>query len=680
MEFLAAPGILVRDGILFLASWLKYDPVPGYMTILLVVVLCGAVVQWRRLVKRRRAALNGIHAIIARSPEQEREFSQHIDEVDFGIAGLQGTEEQKNVADAWREYRETHVVDDRDGDTIVRNAVRPSQFFNLDDLHFTQGFWRIVPGLFVTVGLSLTFLGLISALNSMSTSLDDGGSSALEGLLTIASAKFIMSLTGLCCSIVFTIGLRRGTTQLENAVHSLNSLIEKRLTFISLEDLSIRQLKATIESREHFRKLGLEMVAEIGRPLREDLPRAISESISAAITPVIQQVSRMGNDGVGEMVQNLSSRFSEDVGRALAQASERISLAGDQIKLLAERMDQSSGKMGNEMESAIGRLGQAVETLREGMQQTTETATTAFNQGAENLLATMNTTLQGIRDNTGDGARAMGEAAADMKAAALGIRTELETAAKQGAEAAHARMSESASQASGAIDMAATQVLGAFSHTAGEISKATDLMTQKASSELLSPLSTIAEKLEGVTEMLTETSTALRRASDGIKEGAVASENASGSFRISAQSLTDATNPVRAMVERIEVSTRQLRESSENSLSAIASAAKTNAEQSAMTLSAAQETLGGQHRAIESTLKNLQSLISALGGQGERLDSIDEKLGKAFDNYQQQVATSVETLFDHVKTMQAELMPALDTMQSIVDQAENFAPKQERMS
>lgn len=678
MDSLLLPGVLVRNGILSIASVLKNDAAPGFVTILLVATLCFAVVRWSKLVKSRRNALSSIHSIIANTPEDQ--FSQHVTEIDASIAAADKTEEQKNVAEAWKEYRETHVIDDRDGPPVVRNAVRPSQFFNLDDLHFTQGFWRIVPGLFVTVGLSLTFLGLISALNSMSTSLDDGGSAALEGLLTIASAKFIMSLTGLCCSIVFTIWLRRGTSQLEKAVHSLNSLIEKRLTFISLEDLSIHQLKATIESREHFRKLGLEMVAEIGRPLREDLPRAISESISTAITPVIEQVSRLGNDGVGEMVKNLSSRFSEDVGRALAQASERISLAGDQIKLLAERMDQSSGKMGNEMESAIGRLGQAVETLRDGMQQTADTATSAFNQGAENLLATMNSTLQGIKDNTGEGARAMGEAAADMKAAALGIRTELETAAKQGAEAAQARMSESALQASEAIGQAATQVLGAFGNTAGEITKVTEAMTHKASTELLSPLSTIAERLESVMGMLTETSTALRRASEGIKEGAVASENASGSFRTSAQSLTSAADPIRAMMERIEVSTRQLRESSENSLSAIASAAKANAEQSAMTLAAAQETLGGQHRAVESTLTNLQSLIEALRGQGERLDGIDEKLGKAFDHYQQQVATSVETLFDHVRAMQKELMPALDTMQNIVEQAENFAPKQGRIS
>lgn len=173
MDILLAPGVLVRNGILHIASILKNDAAPGYVTILLVAALCIIVVRWRKLVKRRLTALGSIHAIIAKTPEDK--FSQHVTNVDASIAALNMTEEQQNVAEAWKEYRETHIVDDQDGKLVVRNAVRPSQFFNLDDLHFTQGFWRIVPGLFVTIGLSLTFLGLISALNSMSTSLDDGG-------------------------------------------------------------------------------------------------------------------------------------------------------------------------------------------------------------------------------------------------------------------------------------------------------------------------------------------------------------------------------------------------------------------------------------------------------------------------------------------------------------------------
>lgn len=674
MDFILVPGVMVRNGILWAAGILKFPSAPGSVTILLVLALIICVYRWHQQVKRRSNALLNITNKIKSIPKDE--FNLRIAEIDSDIGDSRGSEETDNVANAWEEYRETHVTDDREGLAIARNTVRPGHFFNLEDIHFTPGFWRIVPGLFVTIGLSLTFLGLISALNSMSTTLGDGGSAALEGLLTIASAKFIMSLTGLFCSIVFTVSLRLGTSKLEKNVHNLNSLIEQRLAFISLEELTLRQLKATDENRDHFRKIGMEMVAELGRPLREELPRAISESISKAITPVIEQVSRLGNDGVGEMVQNLSSRFSEDVGHALTQASDRISLAGDQIKLLAERMDQSSGKMGNEMENALSRLGQAVENLRDGMSQSAETATSAFNQGAENLLATMNTTLQGIRDNTGEGARAMSEAASDMKTAAIGIRTELESAAKQGSEAAQARMSESASQASEAINQAATHVLGAFGNTANEITRTTEELSRKASAELLTPLSAIAEQLDTVKTSLADSSSALRRSSESIKEGAIASENASGTFRTSTQALASAADPIRATMERIELSTRQLRESSENSLASIATAAKTNAEQSAMTLSAAQETLGGQQHAIESTLTSLRSLIDALRGQGDRLDDIDERLGKAFEVYQRQVEASVETLFSHVKSMQDSLNPALDTMQAIVDQAEAFAPKQ----
>lgn len=163
MDSLLLPGVLVRNDILSIASVLKNDAAPGYVTILLVAALCFAVIGWRELVKRRRTAFSSIHGVIANAPDDQ--FSQHVTDIDASIAEASKTEEQKSVAEAWKEYRETHVIDDQDGTFVVRNAVRASQFFNLDDLPFTQGFWRIVPGLLVTVGLSLAFLGVISALN-----------------------------------------------------------------------------------------------------------------------------------------------------------------------------------------------------------------------------------------------------------------------------------------------------------------------------------------------------------------------------------------------------------------------------------------------------------------------------------------------------------------------------------
>ena len=89
---------------------------------------------------------------------------------------------------------------------ILRNSVRPSAFFNIEDLGFSAGFWRYVPSLFVSVGLLLTFMGLVSALELIVPARGEViGSDQLGTLLTVASAKFIMSLTGLLCSILFTL-------------------------------------------------------------------------------------------------------------------------------------------------------------------------------------------------------------------------------------------------------------------------------------------------------------------------------------------------------------------------------------------------------------------------------------------------------------------------------------------
>ena len=675
MDFLLYPGVVVRNAILWLASLLINPAAPGWVTITLVVTLVICLIRWRNIMNKRKKALD---AVITAIDSRTDNISDQLLALDNQFNQESSSAQQTSIRQAWFEYRETMLSVGNGENLQIHNTVRPQQFFNLEDLHFGAGGWKVVPGMFVSVGLFLTFLGLISALNSMSTSLGNGGSAALEGLLTIASAKFIMSLMGLFCSIIFTIVQRRDLSAVDVRVFRLNSLLEKRLSYISLEYIAQQQLEATIESREHFRLLGMEMVAELGRPLREDLPKVISESISQAITPVIEQVSRLGNDGVGEMVESLSTRFSNDVGQALTQASDRISLAGDQIRMLAERMDQSSGRMGDEMEQVISRLGQAVESLTEGMASSAGQARELLTQGTESLLSTMNITLQGIKDNTSDGANAMREAAEGMKMAAVGIREELETAARQGSEAARLQFKTTTTESQQAISLSTRDIIQSIDQAANSIHQTTHQVSQKASEQLLIPLDEIAHKLKDVVKLVSESGTQLRRSSEGIKEGAQATEQASRAFQESIQSLVTAADPVRAMVERIENMTRQLRDSTENQLSTIAYSAKANAESSAVALKSAQETLGGQHKAIESTLLSLQSVINSLKGQGQRLEDIDITLGKAFESYQQQVQLSVDTLSAHVKNMQDGLTPALDTMREVVEQAEEFMPKQRR--
>lgn len=666
----------MRDIVLNLAGLFKEEYVPGAVTLALLILLGIAVVsfgltsgrRWRALVWLRREMETAGDAV---------SFARSVDDIQHKISEGAKSASRRSVRDAFDEFRGTCITALDDANPVLCNSIRPGHFFNTEDLGFSVGFWRIVPGLFVTVGLFFTFLGLISALSSMDLSAGKVEAS-LSDLLTIASAKFIMSLTGLLCSILFTLVLRIGIGQIDATLHRLCRTIEQRVSFISLEDIAGQQLQATLGQREYLKTLGFELIAELGRPLREDIPAAISASISSAMAPLLNQVSQMGTDSVGSLVNDLSSRFSNDVGNALAKASDRLVQAGDRIGGLADRMDQSSGRMGSEMEAAVARLTQALDNLQQTMGVAVNETSGVFNAGAEQLLAVMNQTLEGIRDNTAEGARAMSAASAELRASAETFRTELERAAKDGTDAARARMEATSSEASGAIDAAARGVLDAFGRTAVDITRVSEDMTEKAARDLLAPLDKVAEQLGGLVTTLTEGNQGLRRLSDGVRAGSEATEQAAASFRAASKDLVDAASPIRSTTERVEAAVRQLAESTRNVATVVSASAEATARSAADTLAAAREALGGETQAIEAALTAVSTMMDTLKGQAARLDDMDEKLGAAFETYAEHVQSAVGTLSGHVKSMQAELAPALDTMRAIVEQAEQFAPESRR--
>ncbi len=662
--------------ILSAANILVRDEVPGYVALGLAALLAiSMALVFGRTYGRKKAVAWLTRQI--KNSQSGADFSRDIDRLSAAIDQGGSNRYRRNLARAWLKYRETLVPHEEDGKTILRNAVRPSTFLNPEDLGFGVGFWRIVPGLFVSGGLFLTFLGLIAALQSLGgrAAID---SAAMQELLSVASAKFIMSLTGLLCSIVFTIFLRGVYGWLEKAIHDLCGAIEKHLTYISLEALAAEQLKATREQREHFRLIGMELVAEIGRPLREELPAAIQNSVANAMAPIVEKVGKMGTEGVGDMVSGLSRQLTDSIGSALSEASQKISDASGRLGSLADRLDQSSGRIGSEMEGVTERVAQAVEDLRAALMNTAEVTGGTFNDGAEKLLSVMNRTLEGIRDNTGEGARAMSAAADDMRRAAASFKQEIEAATRTGTETAQERMKLASQQVADQIGNAGKGVAEVFNRTSAEIARVAEDVSQKAGAGLLAPLAEIGTRLEALINQLNQGTSDMRRMSDGVRAGADASEKAAGTFKGAAAELVAAATPVKSIADRMDSSIRQLTDSTQRAASTVSRSAEATAESAASTLAAAQEILGGEAKAIESALGGVTVMLERLRGQGDRLDDMDGKLGQAFDLYTENVEKAVQGMFGHVRDLQNRLSPALDTMREIVEQVEQFAPQSRR--
>lgn len=675
LDFFSIIGVSTKELILDAAAMLAGNAVPGLVVLGLAVLAALFAVSAAWTFFGRVSAVRAFRRKLGETPEEQ--FGQGRDGVTAWFAANGRSTAKASLAEAWDEFNETLFIDETQGSPILRNTVRPGLFFNHDDLHFGQGFYRILPGVFVSLGLALTFLGLIAALAEMSRggTIDD---STMARLLGIASAKFIMSLTGLFLSIVLTIGLRILSGWLDSQLHGLCRDLEKRTTFSSLEEIGLRQLSAMVEDREHHRQLTLQLIAEIGGPLRNELPQAISTSIHSAMQPILDKVSEQGTRDVSKLASDLSEQVTSGVGNALAQASERLAQAGDKIGQLADRLDQSSGRMGSEMEGAIARVAQAVDDLRDSMASTAQTASGAFTQGAESLLAAMNRTLEGIRDNTSEGARAISAAATEMREAAGVMRSEMEGAAQAGADAARSRMQAAGDEAGAAIGAAGQSVLEAFGKAGGDIARLTDDLATRAGSQLIQPIGAISDQLEDMVGTLGESATEMRRLVDGLRDGAQAGADAAGTFRGASQDLVAAAGPVRATTERIEGALRQMAEGTQSAVATVTQSARATAENAAQTLAAARETLSAERRGIDASLAAVTEMLAQLQGQGERMDTIDQKLGTAFDLYASHTERAMQSIRSHVEEMSKGLNAALSTLQSTLDGLHEFQPQQVR--
>jgi ABC-type transporter Mla subunit MlaD len=669
-------GDATREFVLLVAGLLVEKYTPGLVALgLFAGLLLASLLYWRQ-VYRQIQTLKWLRNII-NGHETPQSFTAAITDIDTAVKEKRKDKAYASVVAAWTEYRETLVLHGEGDTRHLRNSVRPSTFLNLEDLEYGAGFWRIVPGLFVTIGLFLTFLGLVAALSVMNVKSADPATlqASLDNLLTTASAKFIMSLTGLACSIVFTVVLRIGLGRLEHHIHALCSKVEYLLKFISLEDIAVEQLQAIKEQREHFRTIGMELVAELGRPLREELPQTISRSIAESMGPMMDRVAKVGSEGVGGMINDLSEKFSSDVSGALANASDSIELAGRKIGELAARMDQSSGNMNEQLMASIATLTTTLGDIRKNTEDSAARTGEVVREGAEKMLAVMSETLQDIRDNTGRGAEAIKDAAADMRSAAETFKDELSNAAQAGAQQVEGQMAKTADAASGAITEASQKVLGSFGETAQRIASMSTEMADRLSGDLLRPLDDIGEKLSALSRELGNGTSEFRRLAEGVKTGADATVVAANTFRSASQDMTTAAAPIRSSVERIDGAVSKLQTSTTQTADIMVKGAQNTVQSAEAALKSASDILTGKQRAIEAALEGVKEVVDRMKGQGDKLDDLDAKLGEAFEKYAKHVSSALEMMVDHAREMQAQLSPAIDQMREVVEQAERFIPQ-----
>ncbi|MBK5928453.1 hypothetical protein CCR87_14140 [Rhodobaculum claviforme] len=493
--------------IVWFAGVLVSEGAPGWVAISLASGFIVALLSLDGVTRRQTSALALLKESLAKAGSSN-EFATQVPEIDATLsqARKRGAEYEA-IATAWSEYRETHIIDDMDGAPVIRNAVRPSVFFNVEDLGFGPGWLRILPNMFVTVGLFLTFLGLIAALTQFQERIGPSGTLAPEemaGFLGIASAKFIMSLTGLAGSILFTLALRRSVSRVEIALRQANEAIEDRLSFLSQEDIALRMLKEQSQTRTMLQGLATDIATQINQSLSGSIGGAIRDGLA----PLIERVQAQSSEGVGALVETLSDRLSGDVGRALSEASGRLDLAAERLMEVVDRLAQSGAATGSELKTA----GEALATALGGLEEQIAAAGTRAEAA---VAAEAEATLSGARDRLLSPFDALAthiRAAADAtQAASEGLR-EVAKGAQTGGAAARAA-AEGFGQAARDFTAAARPVAEAAGRiedsnkaveaAAGRLAQTAAESAKAAQAALSAAQTTLAAKTQAVEAVLT---------------------------------------------------------------------------------------------------------------------------------------------------------------------------------
>lgn len=309
------------------------------------------------------------------------------------------------IGHAWKEFDETLVKPSASGEDIIRNTVRPQSFVNyavVRDHLVGLKFIGSIGGYFVGLGLLLTFIGIVLALQKAAPAVQTGSAdemkSAMADLLKIASFKFSTSIAGLSASLLFAICARYFVSLIENGLALFCEAAEHQMLYTPPQSITFEMRDVAKEQRDQLKEINSDRyftrIAEHMSPL-------IQQAMSAAVTPVIGEIGKAVSDSMqgsagteiarlGETLAQVqstldSTRLSlqgsgEDFSHRMAEASERLervfefadtlTAASKEIRAVAAPLSET----GAMMTKASGQMQAAIDASAERFTATTKAA------------------------------------------------------------------------------------------------------------------------------------------------------------------------------------------------------------------------------------------------------------------------------------------------------------------
>lgn len=653
----------------------------------------------RRFVGKLNRIARAIRAVrVAEGPQQ-----RHFVDVDRIF-------EASDLAAAWRRYRSS--VEFEDGK--AESYADPAAFFSVGYLpgHGYAKWSGTLGGVFLTVGLFFTFVGLSAALLQMG---GDGHGAlnpaqlkiAVEGILAVSSVKFITSIAGILAYIFWSVVARQQASSQVHAEAHLLEEIRALSTYVAPEMLLRRQLRLAEAQRGQFSDLAASLAETLSEALgkRVDaalggslaaLPEAIAKSVGSSVAeafaPIRQEISavngeisaanarigegsasvteaagaafgKLWQDGIGQPLQ----AFGAQLAAVLASLDElphkfRDAEAGfgGEIGRSAGELAASAQRMSSALEQGQSSLAATLKAFEDKVGAIPARLAAATEQSSRDMSASLGASLQKTLDGAtaaaGEASRAGGEIMsarmAEISEALAGVAASL----AQAGQASHAQMVEGAKMLSHSGEASAMRLSSTVD--------AFGLVVQRLSSRL----DETERGLEAHNRRLASAGEIVADASNNLAKAAGAMENA-------AAPLTSATVSFQGAMDRFSEAAGQIGQISMagDGIAAHIASFGTQMSQSLAAFDALPEKIRGAESGFGGEIgksaaqlteaatrmsaafeRGQSTLAATLSGFEAKIAAIPTSLASATENSSQEIGAKIRQALDDVTSIASE--------------------------
>lgn len=570
--------------------------------------------------------------------------------VDINAAMMSGDGRAAELRQAWTQFRET-ILDETE--VPLRATARPEGYFlHLGDDTRVLAWWA---NIFVALGLTFTFLGIVAALTSTVQTLNQGGAGnmtpALIGLLTITSVKFWTSIVGVVASIILRWVDRRWHSGTLRELETICDALEFGTLFSPAQRIAADQLREVREQTATLKTFSHELAAAIGDNLERQMQPMVQVlgGIHSSIDDFKNgSFSQIGKE-FGEALSRQAGTEMSQLGAALGEMTTRLSTVHEQLEGSGRAANDQIAQAARDFSDAAIRMNEMFGALNERIEATGARMTDAADGASRAALAQLNDASGGIHT-------AFGQMRDEVAEYVHQLTVGAETAADRNADV----LKKAAAALEGASARAATgmgQALDASIGRASEESAAAITAAfakfgdrfDQASAGFIESLRSTAGRTDSLSSSIERSTTAADAHAAKLGDAGRQAEVVAGTLSRAAGDMQAAADPIRRASEAIGV--------------AVANTGQALAQQVES---------ASAHRAAMTTISDrlgetTQAATNAWSEYRGRFEDVDKALAKAIEQINAASREHSGHLNEQVGRMDNALAGAVDKLHAALE-------------